>query len=47
LSGIPKRLIKGLKHSEQLVAAANKVARDGEETAVAKLAGEARTVVST
>ena len=35
LSGIPKRLIKGLKRSEQIVAAANKVARDGVETASA------------
>jgi ADP-ribosylglycohydrolase len=45
LSGIPKRLIKGLKRSEQLVAAANKVARDGVETAGAfKPAAEARDV---
>jgi ADP-ribosylglycohydrolase len=42
LSGIPKRLIKGLKRSEQLVAAANKVARDGAEIpSVSKPAREA------
>jgi ADP-ribosylglycohydrolase len=43
LSGIPKRLIKGLKRSEQLVAAANKVARDGVgSAAVLKAAAAAR-----
>jgi len=47
LSGIPKRLIKGLKRSEQLVAAANKVARDGAEPALANSAAEARTLAST
>lgn len=47
LSKIPKRLIKGLKHSEQLVAAANKVAWDGVETTIANPAAEARTFAST
>jgi len=46
LSGIPKRLIKGLKRSEQLVAAANKVARDGAEPALANPAADARTLAS-